>query len=195
MSIRQMYVPYNSHPRYALTEVYRSTNHYSVSESGSLRTSFLGDPHQSKSHWPVVPHTCRQTTAWAVSCLRTIQVSHLYVLISRSLTYISSPPLIFFILTFFLLIKLFKRMLDQYDRLRKRNAFLDQYKKEPIFQNDLSEFDESRYLNFPLSHYVNFLLMSSYTEQLLTNFYESTRRVKVQTIFHMVPRWMRRPIN
>lgn len=39
---------------------------------------------------------------------------------------------------------LFKRMLDQYDRLRKRNAFLDQYKKEPIFQNDLSEFDESR---------------------------------------------------
>ncbi|KAL5529456.1 TUB4 [Sanghuangporus baumii] len=39
---------------------------------------------------------------------------------------------------------LFKRMLDQYDRLRKRNAFLDQYKKESIFQNDLSEFDESR---------------------------------------------------
>ncbi|KAL5490071.1 TUB4 [Sanghuangporus sanghuang] len=39
---------------------------------------------------------------------------------------------------------LFKRMLDQYDRLRKRNAFLDQYKKESMFHNDLSEFDESR---------------------------------------------------
>ena len=47
-------------------------------------------------------------------------------------------------------------MLDQYDRLRKRNAFLDQYKKEPIFQNDLSEFDESRYLNFPLSQLCKF---------------------------------------
>ena len=39
-------------------------------------------------------------------------------------------------------------MLDQYDRLRKRNAFLDQYKKESMFHNDLSEFDESRYANF-----------------------------------------------
>lgn len=39
---------------------------------------------------------------------------------------------------------LFKRILGQYDRLRKRNAFLDQYKKEPMFENDLGEFDESR---------------------------------------------------
>lgn len=30
----------------------------------------------------------------------------------------------------------------QYDRLRKRNAFLEQYKKE--FSNDLGEFDEAR---------------------------------------------------
>ncbi|KAN0061193.1 gamma-tubulin [Thecaphora frezii] len=39
---------------------------------------------------------------------------------------------------------LFKRMVDQYDRLRKRNAFLDMYKREPMFANDLSEFDEAR---------------------------------------------------
>ncbi|PUU78484.1 Tubulin/FtsZ, GTPase domain-containing protein [Tuber borchii] len=39
---------------------------------------------------------------------------------------------------------LFKRILGQYDRLRKRNAFLDQYKKEPIFASDLGEFDEAR---------------------------------------------------
>lgn len=32
----------------------------------------------------------------------------------------------------------------QYDRLRKRNAFLEQYKREPIFANDLSEFDDTR---------------------------------------------------
>jgi hypothetical protein len=38
-----------------------------------------------------------------------------------------------------------KKMTDQYDRLRKRNAFLDQYKKEPMFENGLEEFDESRY--------------------------------------------------
>ncbi|EEB06176.1 gamma-tubulin [Schizosaccharomyces japonicus yFS275] len=39
---------------------------------------------------------------------------------------------------------LFKRTLDQYDRLRKRNAFLDQYRKESIFENSLDEFDNSR---------------------------------------------------
>ncbi|KIJ34608.1 hypothetical protein M422DRAFT_782767 [Sphaerobolus stellatus SS14] len=39
---------------------------------------------------------------------------------------------------------LFKRMLDQYDRLRKRNAFLENYKKEKMFENGLEEFDDSR---------------------------------------------------
>ncbi|KAI5853856.1 Tubulin/FtsZ, GTPase domain-containing protein [Tricharina praecox] len=39
---------------------------------------------------------------------------------------------------------LFKRIMAQYDRLRKRNAFLEQYKREPIFANDLSEFDDTR---------------------------------------------------
>lgn len=32
----------------------------------------------------------------------------------------------------------------QYDRLRKRNAFMDQYKKEPMFSQDLGEFDDTR---------------------------------------------------
>ena len=35
-------------------------------------------------------------------------------------------------------------MLDQYDRLRKRNAFLQDYKKEEMFANGLDEFDDSR---------------------------------------------------
>ncbi|KAK0519284.1 gamma-tubulin [Tilletia horrida] len=34
---------------------------------------------------------------------------------------------------------LFKRTLDQYDRLKKRNAFIEMYKREPMFANDLSE--------------------------------------------------------
>jgi tubulin gamma len=43
--------------------------------------------------------------------------------------------------------QLFKRMLDQFDRLRKRNAFLEQYKKEKMFENGLEEFDDARYVN------------------------------------------------
>ncbi|KAI9813453.1 MAG: gamma-tubulin [Pycnora praestabilis] len=39
---------------------------------------------------------------------------------------------------------LFRRIVQQYDRLRKRNAFLEQYKKEPMFSDGLGEFDEAR---------------------------------------------------
>ncbi|KAL8823757.1 MAG: hypothetical protein Q9191_005576 [Dirinaria sp. TL-2023a] len=39
---------------------------------------------------------------------------------------------------------LFKRIVVQYDKLRKRNAFLDGYKKETPFANGLQEFDEAR---------------------------------------------------
>ncbi|ODQ52788.1 tubulin gamma chain [Saitoella complicata NRRL Y-17804] len=39
---------------------------------------------------------------------------------------------------------LFKRTLDQYDKLRKRNAFLEQYRREPMFADGLEEFDSSR---------------------------------------------------
>ncbi|KNE70090.1 tubulin gamma chain [Allomyces macrogynus ATCC 38327] len=39
---------------------------------------------------------------------------------------------------------LFKRTCDQYDKLRKRNAFMDQYKKLALFADGIDEFDESR---------------------------------------------------
>ena len=39
---------------------------------------------------------------------------------------------------------LFRRIVVQYDKLRKRNAFLDGYKKEVPFANGLQEFDEAR---------------------------------------------------
>ena len=39
---------------------------------------------------------------------------------------------------------LFKRIVFQYDRLRKRNAFLEQYKRESPFAEGLGEFDEAR---------------------------------------------------
>ena len=31
-----------------------------------------------------------------------------------------------------------------YDKLRKKGAFLDMYRKEPMFRDDLDEFDSSR---------------------------------------------------
>ena len=39
---------------------------------------------------------------------------------------------------------LFQRSVSQYDKLRKRNAFLENYKKEPMFADGLEEFDDSR---------------------------------------------------
>lgn len=41
-------------------------------------------------------------------------------------------------------LQLFERVLSQYDKLRKRGAFLDQFKREDMFKDDLSELDESR---------------------------------------------------
>lgn len=40
--------------------------------------------------------------------------------------------------------ELFDRLLSQYDRIRKRNAFLDNYRKEPMFADNLDEFDSAR---------------------------------------------------
>ena len=39
---------------------------------------------------------------------------------------------------------LFKRIVLQYDKLRKRNAFLDPYKKEEPFRDGLGQFDEAK---------------------------------------------------
>jgi tubulin gamma len=39
---------------------------------------------------------------------------------------------------------LFRRIVAQYDRLRKRNAFLESYKREKCFEGGLGEFEESR---------------------------------------------------
>lgn len=39
---------------------------------------------------------------------------------------------------------LFMRISDQFDRLMRRQAFIDQYKKQPIFEESLDEFHDSR---------------------------------------------------
>jgi len=40
--------------------------------------------------------------------------------------------------------ELFDRLLGQYDKIRSRNAFLDNYRKEPMFEDSLDEFDYAR---------------------------------------------------
>jgi len=40
--------------------------------------------------------------------------------------------------------QLFARTLSQYDKLMKRQAFVDQFRKQPMFRDDLSEFDDAR---------------------------------------------------
>lgn len=40
--------------------------------------------------------------------------------------------------------QLFDASCGQFDKLRRREAFLDQFKKEPKFKDDLSELDDSR---------------------------------------------------
>lgn len=70
------------------------------------------------------------------------RVSGLMLANHTSVASVSSNPLPFH--SVFIRDQLFKRMLDQFDRLRKRNAFLEQYKKEKVFENGLEEFDDAR---------------------------------------------------
>lgn len=41
-------------------------------------------------------------------------------------------------------LKLFERTCRQYDKLRKREAFLEQFRKEDIFKENFDELDTSR---------------------------------------------------
>lgn len=68
-------------------------------------------------------------------------------------------------------LQLFKRMIDQFDRLRKRNAFIDQYKKEKTFENGLEEFDDARYvaLRQQMGRLV-YILFSATAEELLKEY-------------------------
>ena len=43
-----------------------------------------------------------------------------------------------------MILQLFARTLVQFDKLRKREAFLDQFRKEAMFQDSLDEMDDSR---------------------------------------------------
>lgn len=57
--------------------------------------------------------------------------------------------------------QLLKRTLEQFDRLRKRNAFLEQYRREVIFMDNLDEFDASRYIFLPSYYIANIYFRNS----------------------------------
>ena len=40
---------------------------------------------------------------------------------------------------------LFDRIIKQYNKLRNRNAFVDNYRKEAMFKDTMDEFDDSKY--------------------------------------------------
>ncbi|CAF2264408.1 unnamed protein product [Brassica napus] len=66
---------------------------------------------------------------------------------------------------------LFSKCLRQYDKLRKKQAFLDNYRKFSMFaENDISEFDEARDVIESFALNVNCILcvcVSQDPEQLL----------------------------
>lgn len=49
------------------------------------------------------------------------------------------------IVNYFLIRQVFEKSCRLFDKLRKREAFLDNYKKEEIFKDNLDEFDASRF--------------------------------------------------
>ncbi len=67
---------------------------------------------------------------------------------------------------------MFKRALDQYDKLRRKNAFVDQYKKEEMFANGLGEFDDSRYILhcYDLSNYLTCTVSSDVVQKVLDEY-------------------------
>ncbi|KAH9422237.1 tubulin gamma-1 chain-like [Dermatophagoides pteronyssinus] len=62
---------------------------------------------------------------------------------------------------------LFERIVSQYDKLRKRGAFLDRFKNEEIFEHNLDEFDNSRVVVQELIDEYNSASKSNYLELAL----------------------------
>jgi len=68
------------------------------------------------------------------------------VALARKSPYVTTPHKVsgFLLANHTSMAELFDRLLHQFDRIRKRNAFLDNYRKEPMFAESLDEFDDAR---------------------------------------------------
>jgi tubulin gamma len=62
-------------------------------------------------------------------------------------------------------------MLDQFNRLITRKAFLEQYKKEKLFENGLEEFDDAKYVVILVPIFYSFVTLNRATcEELLREY-------------------------
>ncbi|RHX99259.1 hypothetical protein DYB37_012346 [Aphanomyces astaci] len=68
------------------------------------------------------------------------------VALSRKSPYVESPHKVngLMLANHTSIANLFHRSVVHYDRLRKHNAFIDQYRKQPMFADGLEEFDNAR---------------------------------------------------
>ncbi|CAB9524929.1 Tubulin gamma-3 chain (Fragment) [Seminavis robusta] len=68
------------------------------------------------------------------------------VALARKSPYLESPHKVsgFLLANHTSMAELMDRLLHQYDRIKSRNAFLDNYRREPMFQDSLDEFDHAR---------------------------------------------------
>jgi tubulin gamma len=81
--------------------------------------------------------------------------------------------------------QLFDRCVKQYDKLRSRNAFLENYRQEPMFSDNLAEFDHAKEVAVSLSEeykaaesedYIKWGLMGGDQEAHLPPMYSSADR-------------------
>jgi len=70
-------------------------------------------------------------------------------------------------------------MLDQFDRLRKRNAFMDVYKREKLFENGLEEFDDARHVMFSSSLTYNLIAVTQGNLRRITEGIQSMRESRL----------------
>ena len=110
----------------------RSTRACSGFASGNWLNSFRGALHQCTWLCRVNRRTSPRRIACLPSCWQITPASRRY----ESLDLRASP-----IFSNELILQLFARTLVQFDRLRKREAFLDQFRKEAMFQDEM---DDSR---------------------------------------------------
>ena len=68
------------------------------------------------------------------------------VALSRRSPFIETPHKVsgFLLANHTSIAELLDRLLSQYDRIKSRNAFLDNYRREPMFHDSLDEFDHAR---------------------------------------------------
>lgn len=100
-------------------------------------------PLQPVFRWPYPENrpTFKRLIVFLALCLLIIPTFHQWVTPNIKILipqlFVSSYP-------FYWYVQLFKGVLKQYDKLRKREAFLDQFRKEDIFSENLNELDDSR---------------------------------------------------